>query len=223
MPAIVFDLDGTLVDSAPDIAAAANRTLADFGQNALPLAQLTGFVGHGVPALVRRVIDACDLDPALHPEMTDRMLAHYAAHPADMTRPYPGVPEALAALRAAGHTLGICTNKAHGLSVQILDALALSEWFDVVIGGDSLLVKKPDPSPLTTAFAGLTGAPLLYVGDSEVDAQTAVNAGLDFALFTEGYRQTPVAALRHRFAFDHFEKLPPFVLRLEHGTFAAPT
>jgi phosphoglycolate phosphatase len=222
MGAIVFDLDGTLVDSAPDIAAAANRMLADFGHKALPLAQLTGFVGHGVPALVRQVIEACDLDPVLHPEMTDRMLAHYAAHPAEQTRIYPGVLEALATLHAAGHRLGVCTNKVHGLSVRILEAMGLSDWFDVVIGGDSLPVRKPDPAPLTAAFAGLNAAPLLYVGDSEVDAQTAVNARLDFALFTEGYRQAPVSALRHSFAFDRFADLPPFVARLAQDSLAAP-
>lgn len=222
MGAIVFDLDGTLVDSAPDIAAAANRMLADFGHMALPLGQLTGFVGHGVPALVQRVIEACDLDPGLHPEMTERMLAHYGAHPAERTLIYPGVPEALGALHAAGHRLGVCTNKVRGLSLRILEAMGLSEWFDVVIGGDSLPVRKPDPAPLTAAFAGLNAAPLLYVGDSEVDAQTAANARLDFALFTEGYRQMPIAALRHKFAFDRFEQLPPFVAQLEQGGMAAP-
>ncbi len=211
MGAIVFDLDGTLVDSAPDIAAAANRMLAAFGHPALPQAQLTSFVGHGIPHLVHRIIDACAFDPAMHGDMNARMLVEYEANPADLTRPYPGVVTALEALRDWGHVLGVCTNKNHGLSVQILDALNLSGFFDVVIGGDSLAVKKPDPAPLHAAYAALSAPPLLYVGDSEVDAQTAQNAGLDFALFTLGYRQTPVEDLPHRMAFDHYDALATFV------------
>ena len=83
------------------------------------------------------------------------MLAHYTAHPADLTRPYPGVVNTLAQLRAAGHALGVCTNKAHAPALQILEALDLARFFDVVIGGDSLPVKKPDPAPLHAAFEAL--------------------------------------------------------------------
>lgn len=211
MAAIAFDLDGTLVDSAPDIAAAANRMLFSMGHAPLPLAQLTSFIGHGIPNLVHRVIDACALDPALHPEMNARLVAEYGARPAELTRPYPGVVDMLIRLQAGEYALGLCTNKDLHLTLQILDALDLKRFFDVVIGGDSLSVKKPDPAPLQAAFAGLNGDPLLYVGDSEVDAQTALNSGVAFALFTEGYRQTPVAELRHRFAFSDHGVLPEFV------------
>lgn len=206
--AIVFDLDGTLVDSAPDIAAAANRVLADMDHAALPVPLLTSFIGHGIPNLVRRVIDTLALDPAIHPEMNKRMLAQYGARPAELTRPYPGVVAALQALRRDGYRLGICTNKYRALSVQVLDALDLSEFFEVVIGGDTLPQKKPDPAPLHAAFAALDAAPLLYVGDSEVDAETARAAGLRFGLYSGGYRSTPVEDLPHSFAFDHFDTLP---------------
>lgn len=212
--AIVFDLDGTLVDSAPDIADAANRVLGAMGHPALPLAQLISFIGHGIPNLVHRVIDACALDPALHPEMNARLVTAYAARPADLSRPYPGVAAMLTDLQTAGHSLGLCTNKDLHLTLQILDALDLRRFFGAVVGGDSLPVKKPDPAPLHATFAGLEGLPLLYVGDSEVDAQTAQNAGMDFALFTLGYRQTPVAQLPHRFAFSDYGLLPPFVADL---------
>ena len=212
--AIVFDLDGTLVDSAPDIAAAANRMLAGVGHAPLSLAQMTSFIGHGIPNLVRRVIEACGLDPADHSALNAQLLADYGAQPATLTRPYPGVVAALEALRAAGHPLGVCTNKDLGLTRQILDALDLARFFDVVIGGDTLAVKKPDPAPLHAAFAALPAAPLVYVGDSEVDAQTAARAEVSFALFTLGYRQTPVADLPHAFAFDDFARLAPFVAGL---------
>lgn len=210
--AVVFDLDGTLVDSAPDIAAAANRMLADFDHAPLPLPVLTGFIGHGIPNLVHRVQTACEIDPACLPAMTARMLTHYEARPATLTRPYPGVPETLQALAAAGHPLAVCTNKLRGLSLRILEALDLARHFQAVIGGDSLPQKKPDPAPLRAAFAALAAPPLLYVGDSEVDARTAQAADLPFALFTQGYRQAPVAELPHLLAFERFEDLRGFVL-----------
>lgn len=205
--AIVFDLDGTLVDSAPDIAAAANRMLAEIDHAPLPVPLLTSFIGHGIPRLVGRVIEHLEFAPSSQDDLTRRMLAQYARHPADLTRPYPGVPAALQALRDAGHRLGVCTNKHHGLSVQVLDALDLSRFFDVVIGGDSLPQKKPDPAPLHAAFAAVDGTPLLYVGDSEVDAQTAVACDIPFGLFTRGYRSAPVTDLPHSFAFDDYGTL----------------
>lgn len=205
--AIVFDLDGTLVDSAPDIAAAANRMLADFDHPTLPVPLLTSFIGHGIPNLVRQVIDACEFDPAQHAAMNARMLAHYSQNPATLTRPYPGVVTALSGLADAGYRMGVCTNKFRALSVQILEALDLARYFDIIIGGDSLPQKKPDPAPLHAAFAGLSGTGILYVGDSEVDAATAQAAEMDFALYTQGYRKLPVADLPHRFAFSHFSEL----------------
>jgi len=215
MAAIVFDLDGTLVDSAPDLHAAANRMLADFGALPLPLDKIVSFIGNGIPTLVRRVMQERGLPAREKDAMTARMLAHYGAYPADLTRPYPGVVEMLGQLRAAGHVLGLCTNKPHAPSVQILEALGLARFLDVVIGGDSLPVKKPDPAPLHAAFEALhaddAGAGRLYVGDSEIDAETAAAAGCDFALFTKGYRKAPVATLPHMLAFDHHAALPDWV------------
>lgn len=205
--AIVFDLDGTLVDSAPDIAAAANRVLTEMGHAPLSLPVMTSFIGHGIPNLVRQVIAHCGLDPALHAAMNARMVTVYAEAPASLTRPYPGVPAALEALRAQGFAMGVCTNKNHALAVQILDALDLSRFFPVVIGGDSLPQKKPDPAPLHAAFAAL-GQPLVYVGDSEVDAEAAQAAGLRFALYTGGYRKRPVHELPHDVLFDDFAETP---------------
>lgn len=215
--AIVFDLDGTLIHSAPDIVAAANRMLGDFGHPPLPVRQLTSFIGHGIPHLVQRVIETCGLDPTLHPAMTERMVAQYSADPAGMTLPYPGVVAMLEQLRGNGHRLGVCTNKLEGLSRQILDALDLAQHFDVVVGGDTLPVRKPDPAPLRFTFVLLTGAPLLFVGDSEVDAETAAAAGMDFALFTAGYRRRAVEDLPHRFAFRRHDLLPDIVAALGAG------
>lgn len=210
--AIVFDLDGTLVDSAPDIAAAANRLLEEMTLAPLPVPLLTSFIGHGIPDLVHRVMAARGLPRERHKALNARMIALYSERPAELSRPYPGVPEMLARLAGKGHRLGVCTNKYRGLSLAILEALDLARHFDVVIGGDSLAVKKPDPAPLHAAFERL-GATGLYVGDSEVDAETAAAAGCDFALFTEGYRKAGIETLPHAFAFDDHGALPDLLAR----------
>lgn len=208
MAAIVFDLDGTLVDSAPDIAAAANRMLADRGEAPLSLERVVDFIGHGIPNLVRLVMEERAIPMTEQERMTASMLAHYTARPADLTRPYPGVVETLVALRRAGHRLGVCTNKFRAPALQILEALDMAQHFDAVLGGDSLPVKKPDPAPLISCFDALQGERLVYVGDSEVDAETALSAGIDFALFTRGYRKAAIETLPHTFAFDDFITLP---------------
>lgn len=212
-PAIVFDLDGTLVDSAPDLHLALNRVLEEEGVAPVTLAETAGFIGHGIPHLVGLARAARGLPPAREAAMTAAMFRHYLAAPAGLTRPYPGVPEALAALTAAGFRLGLCTNKALAPTEEILRGLDLRRHFAVVIGGDSLPERKPDPAPLRAAFAPL-GRPVLYVGDSEVDAATAAAAGIPFGLFTRGYRKTPAADLPHRFGFDDFGALPGLVAGL---------
>ncbi|MDE4172686.1 phosphoglycolate phosphatase [Phaeobacter sp. PT47_59] len=205
--AIVFDLDGTLIDSAPDIHAAANRMLQDFDHTPLTLERVTSFIGNGIPNLVRLVMQERGIPETEEDTMQARMLVHYMAHPADLSQPYPGVTNCLQTLRDQGYKLGVCTNKLRAPSIQILDALDLSRFFEVVVGGDTLPVKKPDPAPLHAAFQALGGNALLYVGDSEVDAATAQAAKIPFALFTKGYRKTPVEDLPSSVTFDDFTKL----------------
>lgn len=204
--AIVFDLDGTLIDSAPDLHAALNKVLAAEGAAPVSLAQTRGFIGHGIPNLVNAARHERGLAPSRQPEMTIAMYHHYMQAPATLSRPYPGVIACLEDLRAAGHPLGLCTNKALAPTQMILKALDLEKFFPVVIAGDSMVEKKPDPAPLLAAFAPL-GEPFLYVGDSEVDAETAQAAAIPFALHTEGYRKAPVEDLPHVFSFDDFPSL----------------
>ena len=211
--AIVFDLDGTLVDSAPDLHVALNKVLAGEGAAPVTLAETAGFIGHGIPHLVGLARAARGLPPAREADMTAAMFRHYLAAPAALTRPYPGVTQALEALAAAGFRLGLCTNKALAPTEEILGTLDLRRHFAVVIGGDSLTQKKPDPAPLRATFAPL-GQPHLYIGDSEVDAATAAAADVPFGLFARGYRKTPVADLPHRLAFDDFHQLPGLVAGL---------
>ena len=207
---IVFDLDGTLVDSVADLHAAMAEVLRAEGAAALDLAEVRGFIGHGIPDLVARCAGAAGVAPERHGPMVEAMLRIYGANPATLTRPYPGVVAALDILATRGHKLGLCTNKALAPTLAILRATGLFSFFSTVIGGDSLPQRKPDPAPLHAAFAAL-GAPGLYVGDSEVDAETARRASLPFALYLEGYRKAPPEALAHDFAFVDWADLPVWV------------
>lgn len=203
--AVIFDLDGTLIDSAPDIHAASNAVLAAYGFAPLTLPQVRSFIGKGVPHLVHCLLAASEADPQgpLHAQMVADFTARYETA-VTLTALYPGARAALEALAARGHRLGLCTNKPLAPTRAVLAHFGLAETFDVVIGGDSLPQRKPDPQPLLKALRMLGDGRALYVGDSEVDAQTAEAAGLPFVLFTEGYRKTPVADLHHAIAFsDH--------------------
>ncbi len=204
---IVFDLDGTLVDSAPDIAAAVNAMLADEGYESLDLATVISFVGNGLPHLVKLVIHHVGLDMARHAELSAATLAHYNRASAAQTVVYPGITEVLETLQARGIKMGLCTNKPETPAHHVLDALDLARFFDVVVGGDTLPQRKPDPAPLYAAFGALGATQQIYVGDSEVDAETAHRADIRFLLFTKGYRKTPVDQLPHQSAYDDSDGL----------------
>lgn len=214
-PALIFDLDGTLIHSAPDIHAVANAILAEHGKAPLDLATVTGFIGKGVPWLVHCLVRETGLDPALEPAIVEEFEARYDAA-VNLTNPYPGVPEALEALKAAGHRLAVCTNKPISPARAVLEHVGLLDLFDHVQGGDMLPVKKPDPAPLHAVMEALgadTGS-TLYIGDSETDAETAHRAQLPFLIYTEGYRKTPISALPHDVAFSDWSELPGLIARM---------
>ena len=219
--AIIFDLDGTLVDSAPDIQAAANRMLKAERCKPLDLATITSFIGNGLPKLVERVMAARDLDPARHGYLTARVSGFYATASSELTALYPGVRAALEHLHGEGHALGLCTNKPEEPARAILADFGLAHLFDAVIGGDTLEVKKPDAAPLHAAAEALGEARVIYVGDSEVDAATAKAAAVPFVLFTEGYRKSPITEIRHDVAFADFANLPALIAGLVAGGAAA--
>jgi phosphoglycolate phosphatase len=208
---ILFDLDGTLIDSAPDIQAAANRMLAGEGLAPLDLPTITLFIGNGLPKLVERVMQARGLDGARHKVLTQVVLDHYNAGASTLTRVYPGVVQALRALADAGHRMAVCTNKPEAPARAVLADLGLAGFFPVVVGGDTLSVNKPDPAPALACVQALGGGAAVYVGDSEVDAATAQAAGLPFYLFTEGYRKTSIAEMPHHAAFNGFADLPGLI------------
>lgn len=206
---IIFDLDGTLIDSAPDIHAACNRTLATMGFASQSLAQVQSFVGRGASHLVGCLLQAAGADPQgpLHGQMLALLTQDYLSA-VTLTKTYPGVFAALDTLTAMGARLAICTNKPMAPARAVMDHLGLTGYFRAIIAGDTLGVKKPDAAPLQAASAGLNRPVALFVGDSEVDAETALNAGLPFLLYTEGYRKTPLARIAHHASFADFADLP---------------
>jgi phosphoglycolate phosphatase len=212
---VVFDLDGTLIDSAPDIHASANRLMAEHGFAPFEPAETRAFIGRGVPHFIACCLKARGAAgrPALQAQLVEAFLAEYE-RAVTLTTLYPGVAEALARLAAMQVRLGICTNKPEAPARAVLAHLGLARRFEVVIGGDSTAERKPDPMPLRAAVAGLGAFDVVYVGDSEVDAETAERAGLPFALYTEGYRKSPVADLPHHAAFSDFARLPEIVADL---------
>lgn len=206
--AVIFDLDGTLVDSLPDIHAAANVMLAEMGRAALDLATVRGFVGHGVAKLTERCLDATGgRDGAAFERGFAIFRRAYGAAPAALSRPYPGVSVMLERLAAAGFALGVATNKPEAPAEAILTALDLRAHFGVVIGGDSTARMKPDPLPLLTARDRLGGGAAVFVGDSETDEATALAAAMPFCFFTGGYRRKDAAEFAADFTFDRFEAL----------------
>ncbi len=212
MAQIVFDLDGTLIDSAPDLQEVANKVLADEGKHPVSLAQVSAFLGSGTPTFVQRMCEASDIPQSEQ----ERLLANFRAlydGAVHRTEPYPGVRKALDQLAQDGHKLGICTNKPMSPCLSVLRHLKLDPHFDSILGGDSLPVHKPDPAPLLATFDALGNGVCLYVGDSEVDAETARRAGVPFLLYTEGYRKHAIEEMPHTATFAHYDELPGLITR----------
>jgi phosphoglycolate phosphatase len=213
MANVVFDLDGTLIDSARDLHSAVAKMLEEEGLAPLDLATVQRFIGNGVPMLIQRVMEHCfgAVEAFRHQKLLARFMHHYNAAPTALTRLYPYVAECLHILCLEGHRLAVCTNKPHAISRTILEELEVAQHFSAVFGGDTLPVKKPDPAPLLATAAALGPAPTLYVGDSEIDSETADRAGFPFLLFTEGYRKKPITAIPHLANFNDFRDLPRII------------
>ncbi len=214
-PGVVFDLDGTLIASAPAIRAVANAYLAEAGLGPpLSVEETIAFVGGGSPMFVDKMLASRGAaDPARFEARYAAFQVHYRNADPARNVPYAGAESALDALAAAGHGLALCTNKPGAPTVKVLAALGWEDRFARVVAGDTLPVKKPDPAPLRHA-AQAVGAPYVYVGDSEVDAQTAERAGVPFLLHTEGYRHAEVNAIPHAAAFSDWAALPALVAGL---------
>jgi phosphoglycolate phosphatase len=215
---IVFDLDGTLVDSAPDLIGTLNVILGQEGIAPLPLEEGRPFIGYGARRLIERGFAAQG-----HPAPADRIdelfarfIAHYNDHSADETRPFPGAVAALSGMKAAGARLAVCTNKLTGLSTPILERLDLARFFDAVIGADSAPAPKPDARHLihTVEAAGGRIDRAIMVGDAATDAGAARAAEVPLILVSFGYTEIPAADLAPDILIDHFDALPNACVQL---------
>ena len=205
---VAFDLDGTLADTAPDLAASLNHALVALGRAPVDPASVRYLVGHGARALLRRGLAATgDAQEELVERGFPIFIDYYAANICNGTRAYPGVDEALDELHAAGLGLALCTNKPEGLTHALLRALGWSDRFDSIVGGDTLPVRKPDPAPLRQAIALAGGGRAAFVGDSITDADTAKAAGIPFIAVSFGFSDRPVEELGPARIIDSYGEL----------------
>lgn len=209
---IAFDLDGTLVDTAPDLIGALNVVLGERSLPALPTEAARMLVGRGARALIEKgfAVAGEALDEAEVPGLVARFIEVYRGRIASESRPFEGMETALDMLRAAGATLAVCTNKPTALSNLLLKALQLRGRFAAVVGADSAPKPKPDPSHLLHAIAAAGGDPrrAVMVGDSRADAEAARAAGVPCILFPFGYTDTPVQELNAARVIDAYAELP---------------
>ena len=186
--ALIFDLDGTLIDSQRDLIHSVNAMLREMGRQELPEQTISGYIGHGAPQLVARALggNASEED---HQRALKFFLGYYEEHKMDNTCAYPGVAETLAQLQRKGLPMAILTNKPARISVRILNSLGLAGYFRAIYGGNSFETKKPDPLGANTILRELGAQPhsAMVIGDSEVDVQTARNAGTLAAAVNYGF------------------------------------
>ncbi|TFI59216.1 phosphoglycolate phosphatase [Sphingomonas parva] len=205
---VVFDLDGTLADTAPDLAGALAHMLSRLGRPELTLDAVRTMIGNGVRALVRRALRATGgADEILEEEGHALFLAHYGAHLCIGTKPYPGTEQALDALAESGAALAVCTNKPEAFARALIAQLGWESRFAAIVGGDSLAARKPDPAPLHEAIARAGGGRAVLVGDSVTDAATARAAGVPFVVVRFGYSDRPVEDLGADAVVDSFAGL----------------
>ncbi|MBI1358788.1 MAG: phosphoglycolate phosphatase [Alphaproteobacteria bacterium] len=215
---IAFDLDGTLVDSAPDLHRALNQVMAAEGLPPVTLEDMRRFIGQGARVLIMRASAAHGIvhDDTKLDRLTEEFTAVYALDIAAHTRPFPGVEAALDKLTRLGATLSVCTNKRTDLSIQLLDAVRLSHWFAAIVGADTVGRRKPHPDNFLTAvrLAGGNPAHAVMVGDSAADVGTARAAGAPVAIVSFGYTDTAPELLGADAVFGHFDELPDLAVRL---------
>lgn len=218
--AVIFDLDGTLVDTAPDLWRATNHVLRSSGRGEVTLDQVRAFVGYGARRLIARGFTATggpigneDIEP-----LYQKFVAYYGANIAAGSVPFPGCLALLDRLKAQGVGLGICTNKLEGLSVKLIDALGMNTYFDTIVGPDTIGIAKPDPAPYREALRriGAEQGRSLLIGDSETDVLTARAAGVPVIGVTFGYTSEPIETFKPNALIRHFsEAYEPIMAALD--------
>jgi phosphoglycolate phosphatase len=215
---VVFDLDGTLVDTAPDLVNALNYILTREGLPAVPLQSARSMIGAGARKLIERGVelDGRHVGPDDITRLTNDFIDRYAAHIADESRPFEGLEAALDELSARGYRLAVCTNKLEWLSKLLLDELGLSSRFSAICGADTFGVSKPDPAILRQTVARVGGelASSVMVGDAGTDIGVARRAGIPVIGVSFGYTEIPIADLKPDRVVEHMRDLPAAVKSL---------
>ncbi|GAB5506304.1 MAG: phosphoglycolate phosphatase [Rhizobiaceae bacterium] len=210
-PIIVFDLDGTLVDTAPDLLDSLNHSLATVDMEPVDGADIRRLVGMGAKVMIERAFDArqLELTKPMLAQLFDVFLEHYSANMPGHSAPYPGVPEALDRFSDAGFSFAVCTNKYEGMSVELLESLSLRDRFKAICGQDTFAHRKPDPRHLTLTIEAAGGDPTraIMVGDSETDIKTAIAAGIPVVAVDFGYTDRHVSNFDPSHVISHFDEL----------------
>lgn len=217
-PVIAFDLDGTLVDTAPDLIGALNHILVREKMSPLPLDSARNLIGAGARRLLERGLEVENrqVTPEEMTKLTEDFITYYADHIADQSRPFEGLETALDDLAGRGYRLAVCTNKLEWLSRRLLDRLGLTPRFAAICGADTFGVAKPDPIILrqTVAKAGGTIASTIMVGDAGPDIGVARRAGVPVIGVSFGYTEIPIADLKPDRLIDRMSELPETVENL---------
>jgi phosphoglycolate phosphatase len=224
MLTIAFDLDGTLIDTAPDLIFTLNLVLVGEGLPPLGYDDARRMIGGGVLGMIERALAAEDPPKPQIDRMFRAFVQHYGAHIAERSRPYPHVDSVLTRLRAEGNRLAVCTNKLEFLSVRLLDALGLSHHFVAICGRDTFGVPKPDPEMLRRTILRAGGEPerAIMVGDSETDMRTARAGAIPIIAVDFGYSEVPIASLNPDRLIGSFAELPTAIAEIEYqGTVKA--
>lgn len=215
MPALIFDLDGTLVDTAPDLLSATNAVLVSEGRREVDPATLRHMVGFGARSLIEQAMAATGepVAPSRLPDLVERFIVHYRDHIADGSVPFPGVEDTLAALQDKGSRLAVLTNKPHELAEKLLRALGLDRYFTVTYGAGRMSYVKPDARifhDVVRDLVGLHGGSDkgIMIGDSVTDVATARAANAPVILVSYGYTPEPAAKLGADAVTDHFAEIP---------------
>ena len=217
MPAqtIVFDLDGTLIDTAPDLVDTLNVVFAREGLPPVPYDTARNLIGGGARAMIARGIAAEGrvFEPAKLEQMFVDFIAHYTTNIARRSRPFPGLIDALDALAGSGYRFAVCTNKLERLSVLLLEELKIASRFEAICGQDTFGIQKPDPEVLRRTIAAAGGSPqrAIMIGDSATDIRTARAAGIPVIAVDFGYSERPVAEFGPDRIISHFAQLPASV------------
>ena len=212
---VIFDLDGTLVDTAPDLVRVLNLVLVEEGHEPVPFEAVCEIVGQGALAMIRRSLDrhGVSIDETELRRLLPRFLELYSADITAHSAPYDGVVRALDTLAAEGAILGVCTNKYEYLSVQLLQELGLADRFAAIIGPDTLDVRKPDPAHITGTLERMGGRAdrAVMIGDSTNDVNAAKAAGIPSIVVSFGYLDVPAHEMGADRVIDHFDELVPAI------------